>query len=127
MLLNKLSHYGIRGVLNDWFHSYLSERLHFVSIGSASSNKSIIKCGVLQGLILGQLMFVIYINDIVNVTKQPSLILYANNTDMFLTNSDADVLIRDAITELAKLSIWFAANKLSLNIKKTNFTLSNKK
>jgi hypothetical protein len=44
---------------------------------------------------------------------------------MFLTNSDADVLIQNAIanTELAKLSKWFAANKLSLNIKKANFIL----
>jgi hypothetical protein len=68
-------------------------------------------------------LFIIYINDIVNVTKLASLILYADDTNMFLTNSDADVLIQNANTELAKLSKWFAANKLSLNIKKTNFIL----
>jgi hypothetical protein len=123
ILLNKLVHYGIRGVANDWFRSYLSDRLQFVSIGSASSNKRIIKCGVPQGSILGPLLFITYINDIVNVTNLASLILYADDTNMFLTNSDIDELARNANTELAKLSKWFTANRLSFNIKKTNFIL----
>jgi hypothetical protein len=88
ILLNKLAHYGIRGVVNDWYHIYLSDQLQFVSIGSASSNKCIIKCGVPQRLILGLLLFIIYINDIVNATKLnasklASLILYVDDTNMF--------------------------------------------
>ena len=123
ILLSKLAHYGIRGIINDWFHSYLSDRLQFVSIGSSLSSKRVIKCGVPQGSILGPLLFIIYINDIINVTKLATLILYADDTNMFLTHSDLDVLIQNANNELAKLSKWFAANKLSLNIKKTNFIL----
>jgi hypothetical protein len=65
----------------------------------------------------------IYVNDIVNVTKLTSLILYEDSTNTFLTNSDFNILIQKANTELAKLSVWFAANKLLLNIKKTNFIL----
>lgn len=123
ILLNKLAHYGIRGMVNDWFCSYLSNRQQFVNIGSVLSNKRTIKCGVPQGSILGPLLFIIYVNDIVNVTKLANLILYADDTNMFLTNSDLNTLIQNASTELAKLSVWFAANKLSLNIKKTNFIL----
>ena len=50
ILLAKLNHYGIRGVSNDWFKSYLSNRNHYVSINGFDSGLTSISCGVLKDL-----------------------------------------------------------------------------
>ena len=67
---------------------------------------------------LGPLFFLLYINDINNASKILQLILFADDTNVFLSHKDADCLANILNTELNKLSIWFRANKLSLNLKK---------
>ena len=59
ILLDKLLHYGIRGMAYNWFASYLSNRQQFVQFNDTSSSLHLIKCGVSQGLILGPLLFLI--------------------------------------------------------------------
>ena len=63
ILLDKLEHYGIRGVALDWVRSYLSNRLQFVQFNGQCSSPQTICCGVRQGSILGPLFFLLYIND----------------------------------------------------------------
>lgn len=84
ILINKLQRYGVRGVGLDWFASYLSNRKQLVSIGNTYSDLLEIQCGVPQGSILGPLLFIIYINDIVNVSKIANLIMFADDTNIFL-------------------------------------------
>ena len=55
--LHKLSHYGIRGTVNDWFSSYLSNRIQTTQVGSHVSRKESTLCGVPQGSVLGPLLF----------------------------------------------------------------------
>ena len=77
ILLDKLQHYGIRGIAFDWFSDYLKNRQQFVQFNSCHSSHHFIKCGVPQGFILGPLLFLIYINDMCDVSKVLDFILFA--------------------------------------------------
>ena len=69
ILLAKLNHYGIRGVSNDWFKSYLSKGYQYVYINGYESRLAAINCVVPQGSVLGPLLFLLYINEL-NQTKE---------------------------------------------------------
>ena len=65
ILLAKLNHCGICGVSNDWFKSYMSNRNQYVSINGFDSGRTTRNCGVLQGSVLGPLLFILYINTLI--------------------------------------------------------------
>ena len=68
---------GIRGVSNDWFKSYLSNRNHYVSINGYNSSFVTINCGVSERSTLGPLLFLLYINDLNQAIKFCKLHLFA--------------------------------------------------
>ena len=111
----------MRGTALEWFQSYLTNRKQYVSFQSNDSQKMTIKCGVPQGSILGPLLFLLYINDIVQSSTKVSFILFADDTNILYSHKDLNVLTSTLNTELTKIQSWFQCNKLSLNIDKTNF------
>ena len=121
ILLHKLNNYGIRGIALSWFKSYLSNRQQFVSIDGKKSSMLNLQCGVPQGSILGPLLFLLYINDILNSSLILTFVLFADDTNVVFSHTDLNELINILNPELDKLSSWFKCNKLSLNINKTNF------
>ena len=123
ILLNKLEHYGVRGITLDWFISYIQNRQQYVFLNGTSSSLRQIGCGVPQGSILGPLLFLIYVNDIVCCSDILQFILFADDTNIFHCSNDIDTLINTVTTELSKLSDWFMSNKLSLNVKKTSYII----
>ena len=121
ILREKLDKYGIRGVANSWIKSYLDNRKQFVCVKDCNSELLNISCGVPQGSILGPKLFILYINDMCNVTKIFEYVLFADDTNLFCSNDNMKVLIKEINEGLSKLKKWFAVNKLSLSIEKTNF------
>ena len=68
--------------------------------------------------ILGPLLFLIYINDICNVSKVLDFILFADDTNIFFSHKDELFLSQTLNSELLSLSEWCKVNKLSINLKK---------
>ena len=122
-MLSKKEHYGIRGCVLQWFRSYLSDRKQYVSFNGSNSNLLQISCGVPQGSVLGPLLFLLYINDLPNVSKKLKFYLFADDTNIYCESSDLSNLIKIVNRELRSVKKWLDANKLSLNIDKTNYII----
>ena len=121
ILLQKLHHYGIKNKALIWFKSYLTNRTQYTEVGDTLSDVGFINCGVPQGSVLGPLLFLLYINDISESSQLLKFFLFADDTTVFYsdkTNPETENLLN---TELNKVSDWLAANKLSLNVDKSNF------
>jgi hypothetical protein len=116
-------HYGIRGLALQWIKSYFTDRQQYVQFNSTCSSLSKIKCGVPQGSILRPLFFLIYIIDIANSSSIAEMILFADDTNVFFSDSDLSRLTTVINSEMKNLSECFFANKLSLNIKKSNYII----
>lgn len=123
ILFKKLEHYGIRGLALDFVKSYLRNRYQYVSINNINSKNEQITCGVPQGSILGPILFLLYINDISNVSSQLFTICFADDSNVFVCDNQMHRAIEILNNELTKLVVWLDVNKLSLNINKSNFII----
>lgn len=124
ILVDKLSHYGIRGIALEWVESYLQERKQIVQFNnSLSNNVCAIRHGVPQGSVLGPLFFLIYINDLPNCLESAEPIMFADDTKLFLSDKNLNNLIIRANKDLDNINKWMICNKLSMNVDKTKYML----
>ena len=123
ILLQKLHFLGVRGVANSWLTSYLSKRMQYVEVCECMSDLLQVKYGVPQGSVLGPLLFILYINDICNVSKVFDCILFADDTNLLCSDNDINDLCEIINLELDKLNTWSSFDKLSLNIQKTKLLM----
>lgn len=123
ILLYKLANYGIRGTALAWLSSYLTNRKQKVNYRTTLSADLQVLQGVPQGSILGPLLFIIYINDLINCSKLLYPILFADDSNMLYSNKSRDKLFSVVNTELEKLHSWCLCNRLSINFTKTVYLL----
>ena len=84
--------YGIRGLALDWIKSYLANRSQYVCYNNSNSELKNIKCGVPQGSNLGPVLFILYINDVCEVSKLLNIILFADDTSiLYSTRNIVDI------------------------------------
>ena len=91
-----------------------------ISFDAISDCKEIL-CGVPQGSIIGPKLFILYINDICNISEIIKFVLFADDTDILCKHENYVSLCELVNIELSKLSKWFSINKLSLNVRKTSY------
>ena len=89
ILIDKLNSYGIKNNSLKWFSSYLSNRKQFIQAGAIKTSSLDIICGVPQGSILGPLPFIIYVNDLCNISKIFEPIIFADDLQIFSFHANA--------------------------------------
>ena len=92
LLLSKMEHYDIRVNSLLWFSSYLSDRNQYASLNQTNSQTLPVTCGVPQGSIVGPLLFISFINDIVNTSKIAECIMFFDDADLFFKHKELGVL-----------------------------------
>ena len=123
ILLHKLEYYEIRGICKDWFKFYLSDRKQFVSINGYNSDLMPVDCGVPQGSVLGPLLFLIYINDLHKAIQYCKVHHFADDTNLFHASKSVKNLNKLVNCVMKDLSKWLSANKISLNVEKTELVI----
>ena len=123
ILIKKLSHYGLNGKELSLLQSYLTNRSQCCSVNGKVSNFSSISCGVPQGSILGPLLFIIYMNDLQQVTDNCDTSVYADDTHLSAALKGSSDISIEIIPDFLKICDWLQANKLSLNILKTEYMI----
>ena len=127
ILIQKLEHYEVRGISKKWFSSYLTNRKQFVSTDNSNSTAKAILTGVLQGSVLGPLLFLIYIKELHKCVKYSKAYHFADDTNILQSGKSLEVLAKKLNQDLKSLSQCLKANKLPLNVKKTELIIFRRK
>ena len=120
ILLLKLEKLGILNTAHKWFTSYLSGRRQYTVINGNKSDEKPLDISVLQGSILGPILFLCFINDL-HLSTWLLTLLFADDTVVLDSDTDLNLLITRVNLELQKIANWFQANRMAVNVSKTKY------
>jgi hypothetical protein len=125
-ILAKLEQVKIKGKFLDLFQTYLSNRKQIVVIDGCKSQEKPILAGVPQGSRLGPLLWILYINDIIE-DLESEVFIFADDTCMFAEGKDAAETAKILNRDLERISTWATKWKVQFNPSKTkHMVYSNK-
>ena len=122
-MLDKLTHYGVRVIKNNWFKTYLTNRKQYVTVIGQTSDNALREFGVSHGSVLGVLLFSIYINDLTQSIKFSRVRHFADDTNLLLVYNSLKKINKHINHDLKLLTTWLRANRISLNTSKTEILL----
>ena len=117
-LIHKLQNYGIRGNCLELIRSYLTSRKQITKFNGTKSETANILYGVPQGSVLGPLLFLLYINDIINSTNNSEFVIFADDTNIFVTADNQKDVYTTANKVLQSIFMYMKANQLHINVSK---------
>ena len=123
ILLRKLERYGVRGNCLSLIASYLRDRSQSVCINGKFSNNLITNISVPQGSVVGPLLFLAYTMEIPSISNYFTTTMFADDCTLSIAGDELDQLINTCNAELATFKAWSDANRLTININKTNCIL----
>ena len=126
ILMNKIQRIGIRGPLYQIIASYLDQRYQLTKINNVYSKKQNVTMGAPQGSILGPLLFILYINDLPNVSDLVKFYIFADDTAVMIKACNQEELQSKIDRLVPIITEWFQANRLSLNASKSNYQVFSK-
>ena len=127
ILLQKLASIGLSDLAICWFQSYLTGRKQYVKFKNSLSDYKFINHSVPQSSNLDPVLFIIYINDIINSLSFLKPILFADDSCFFCSGENLNQIIDKVNTDLIMINNWISANELTLNIEKSHYVVFNRK
>ena len=106
LLLQKLFYMSVLDKELAWFKDYLHHRTQVLDFQGVSSDPEPISIGVLQGSILGPLLFILHVNDLPIVLNRCSMLMYADDTVLFYAAFKVDALQERLNEELKAIECW---------------------
>ena len=119
ILKQKLEHYGFRGLFLNFMMQFVQDRRYFVNINGLNSDIHNVNIGVPQCSTLGPLLFLLYVNDMKFSSSILKFIQFADDTTILYTSPDFNTLKSTLETEGNRVIEWLIANKLLINLTKT--------
>ena len=127
ILLQKLAMIGVSDSVLSWFQSYLTERKQCVKYKDCYSDYKVLSCSVPQGSNLGPILFLIFVNDIVNSLTVLKPVLFADDSCFYHSGGNLRQLIDLINIDLITINNWIFANKLVLNVEKSHYIVFNRR
>ena len=128
ILLDKIRSYGIKGSAHSWLMfyllnktQYLLKKTQYCYVNGNQSGSLTMKTGIPQGLGLGPLLFLIYINDLPCCIHKAEPHLFADDTQIATASHDINEIVESLSDDLCNIASWLSASKLTLNKSKTEY------